>query len=584
MKFSDMLSEYIERTGCTAKEISELSGISAATLSRYRSGERVPDVNSTAFTSLCAAFSELSKDSDGKAELDIKEVRGDFISCDDVNTADREVFRRNLDTVMTVLNINASKMSAYTNYEASTIIRIRNGTRRPADPQRFAGGAAEYISVNADTPERLNALSALLGCKISAISDKNKRTEKVFEWLFSEHAENDADVTDFLNKLSEFNLNEYIKSVRFDELKVPSLPFRLYGSKSYYGIKEMMDAELDFLKTTVLSKSMAPVTMYSDMPIEEMSKNSDFTKKWIFGMALLLKKGLHLNMIHNVNRPFSEMMLGLEGWIPMYMTGQISPFYLKNPGGGVFHHYIIVSGVAALSGEAIAGHHAEGKYYLTRNRDEIEYYARRAAALLQNASPLMEIYRAENAKAYAAFTAAESTSDCPRRSILSAPPIYTASAETIEKLCEINAVSEDDRAKIISYYERKKDEIQNALARGITVNDEIPYFSREDFENCPPSLPLADIFLDKDIKYSYELYTDHLKRTEDFAASNSGYSLKTNCSCTFANLQIHIREGRYVIVAKERCPAIHFVIRHPKMCRAIENFTPAFRSIEKEQS
>lgn len=584
MKFCEKLNEYIDKTGCTAKEISELSGISESTLSRYRSGERVPDVKSDAFDSLCKAVAELSRREKGEITLDYYTVKDGFLSCLDINTADREVFRKNLDTAMTVLNINASKMSAYTNYEPSTIIRIRNGSRRPADPQRFALGAAEYISENADTPERLDALSSLLGCKSESISDSAQRTSKIFEWLFSEHADAEDDVSGFLGKLSEFNLNEYIKSVHFDELKVPTLPFRLHGSKSYYGIREMMEAELDFLKTTVLSKSDSPVTMYSDMPIEEIAKDSEFMKKWIFGMALLLKKGLHLNMIHNVNRPFPEMMLGLEGWIPMYMTGQISPYYLKNPGGGAFHHYIIVSGAAALSGEAIAGHHAEGKYYLTRNRDEIEYYARRAAALLQNASPLMEIYRAENAKAYAAFTAAESTSDCPRRSILSAPPIYTASAETIEKLCEINAVSEDDRAKIISYYERKKDEIQNALARGITVNDEIPYFSREDFENCPPSLPLADIFLDKDIKYSYELYTDHLKRTEDFAASNSGYSLKTNCSCTFANLQIHIREGRYVIVAKERCPAIHFVIRHPKMCRAIENFTPAFRSIEKEQS
>lgn len=131
-----------------------------------------------------------------------------------------------------------------------------------------------------------------------------------------------------------------------------------------------MEAELDFMKATVLSKSMEPVTMYSDMPLEEMAKDPEFPKKWMFGLAMMLKKGLHLNMIHNIDRPFAEMMLGLESWIPMYMTGQISPYYLKGVQNNVFLHFLKVSDAAALSGEAISDHQADGKYYLTKSRKE----------------------------------------------------------------------------------------------------------------------------------------------------------------------------------------------------------------------
>ena len=52
----------------------------------------------------------------------------------------------------------------------------------------------------------------------------------------------------------------------------------------------MMGSELDFLKSTVLSKSSAPVIMYSDMPMKEMAKDPEFPKKWMFGMAMMLKK------------------------------------------------------------------------------------------------------------------------------------------------------------------------------------------------------------------------------------------------------------------------------------------------------
>ena len=80
------------------------------------------------------------------------------------------------------------------------------------------------------------------------------------------------------------------------------------------------------------------------------------------------QKGLRINMIHNVNRPFSEMMLGLESYIPMYMTGQISPYYLNETPNQVFGHFLKVSGTVALSGECIAGFHNDGKYYLTKKK------------------------------------------------------------------------------------------------------------------------------------------------------------------------------------------------------------------------
>lgn len=59
----------------------------------------------------------------------------------------------------------------------------------------------------------------------------------------------------------------------------------------------MCDAELDFLKATVLSKSKEDVFMCSDMPMEEMSKIEDFPKKWMFGLAMILKKAKPLMQI-----------------------------------------------------------------------------------------------------------------------------------------------------------------------------------------------------------------------------------------------------------------------------------------------
>lgn len=43
MGFSDVLKLYLDKTKCTAKELSAASGISTSALSRYRSGKRIPE-------------------------------------------------------------------------------------------------------------------------------------------------------------------------------------------------------------------------------------------------------------------------------------------------------------------------------------------------------------------------------------------------------------------------------------------------------------------------------------------------------------------------------------------------------------
>ena len=52
MNFSQTLNGFIARLDCTASELCTAAGLSPATISRYRAGERVPDVQSATFSAL----------------------------------------------------------------------------------------------------------------------------------------------------------------------------------------------------------------------------------------------------------------------------------------------------------------------------------------------------------------------------------------------------------------------------------------------------------------------------------------------------------------------------------------------------
>lgn len=574
MKFSEKLNDYIEQLSCTGKDICNLSGISAASLSRYRNGERVPEFGTKSFEDLCCALAQISAQK-GELQITADAVKKAFVSCDDFVSTDKELLRKNFNTLLSALNVNLTQLCQYTNYDASAVFRIRNGSRKPGDAERFASAVASFVTRTMQMPSEIGAVAELIGCDIDEIYDLSVRYAKIKNWLLKQpvqKAEGNS-VSKFLSKLDDFDLNEYIKVIKFDELKVPSVPFQIPSSKTYFGIKEMMESELDFLKSTVLSKSSAPVIMYSDMPMKEMAKDPEFPKKWMFGMAMMLKKGLHLHQIHNLDRSFDEMMLGLESWIPMYMTGQISPYYFKNAPNDVFLHFLKVSGIAALSGEAVAGYHSDGKYYLTKVKREVEYYRKRAEEMLKNAYPLMEIYRSERKNELNAFLLADTKTAGKRRSILSSLPLYTISDELLNRILTRNNINAELKEKIKEYAKTQRQRMKIILENE-RIEDEIPDFVQENFTKNPPMLELSGIFCEEDIPYNEEEYTAHLKESMAFAEQNPNYTLKCSTAHAFHNLKIIIHEGQWVMVSKGKTPAIHFVIRHPKLRSAIECFIP----------
>lgn len=581
MRFCEQLNEYITRLDCRGKELAEAAGLSAPSLSRYRTGERTPGRGSAVstpgrgsavLTALSDALADMAK-AKALPDMDADTLYSAFLQCDEYAGTDKKMLRENFNALIEVMGLSVAKLCRCANYDPSAIFRFRRGERQPAEPEQFAAAVVSYVSREMDGPAQREVASALLGCAAEDLGDRAAYCRRVQDWLLGSHAPREDSVSRFLTKLDEFDLNAYIRSVHFDELKVPVAPFQLPTSRSYSGLRQMMDSELDFMKAAVLSRSTEPVFMYSDMPMTEMAQDPEFPKKWMFGMALLLKKGLRLQIIHNIDRNLPEMMLGLESFIPMYMTGQIEPYYFKAPQGGVFLHFLRVSGTAALTGEAVSGHHSEGRYYLTNNRAEVAYYRRRADALLENAKPLMEIYRADVASRLNAFLLADSRTPGRRRCVLSAPPLYTADPAFLTAVLQRHDVPAPDQERILAHAKSHREQAETILRDNEMVLA-LPRLTEEAFERYPMSLPLSGSFYERDIPYTYQEYLEHIDQTEQFAAVHPRCRLELTADSTFRNLQIVMHEGRWAMVSKEKSPAIHFVIRHAKLRSAIESFEP----------
>ena len=576
VNFKEVLNEYLKELNCSSKKLSNESGLSESVISRYRSGERTPVKNSEQLNKLTKALFNIAKDS-GKNKYTLDKIVSDFNIALPSDDFDYTTFSNNLNTLITSLNINTHEMSKYIVFDASHISRIRYGKAKPSNPVEFSNKICSYILNRYKNPDDINNLMMIIGCKKSDLSNE-KIYSTLFNWLTSEIVPVKNQISDFLHHLDSFNLDDYIKVIKFDELKVPNIPFYKAKTKHYYGIEEMKQGELNFFKGTVLSKSKEDIFMCSDMPMEDMAKDIDFGKKWMFAIAMCLKKGHHLNIIHNLDRPFNEMMLGLESWIPIYMTGQISPYYLSNLKNNIYNHLNYVSAAAALSGECINGFHNKGMYYLTTNKNEIEYYKEKSNLLLKKAKPLMEIYRESNIKEYHLFLKKDENIECDRTRYISSLPLFTISDELLIKILKRNKLTKEEINKIIKY-KNNEFKYMNSILKKNKVFDYIYVIKEDEFISDTPSLLSNNLFIDKTINYTYKEYIEHLKLTNEYAKNNKNYNILTEKDKTFKNITITILKNNHVIISKNSNPTIHFVIRHPKLVAAIESFNPLVKEL-----
>ena len=115
-------------------------------------------------------------------------------------------------------------------------------------------------------------------------------------------------------------------------------------------------------------------------------------------------------------------------------------------------HFIRSAGTVAIAGEAIYGKHGNGRYFVTKNKEDVRYYRTRAEDLLHRSLPLMHIYRKEKEESFHKQLRRLREKTGKYRIISTAPPLYTMSETLLKRILQHNMVSEPEYNKIISYH------------------------------------------------------------------------------------------------------------------------------------
>ena len=561
MKFKDYLQKDIERIGCSLSELSKASGLSSAVLSRYRSGERAPRKDSELLVQLCNGITELEQKAGLASTVQNRlAIYKAALSEDYVLNYDR------FDRLLKILHVSMKELSRELNYDASYLSRIRSGKRSPADPEQFAENVSEFF-IRSARPEELEIIG-----EIVQENDLLHLKSALQNWLIRKREAENRPIEFFLKTLDEFNLEEFSRSMRFEDIPGTE-PFALNDNNQMYcGIEQMRQAEYDFFRLAVQSSPETPLFMCNDMPLEEMAEDRNFTKKMMYLISTCLKKGFFLNVVHDINRSFSEMMIGLQAWIPVYMTGQIRPYYLPTAENSIYHHCLYVCHDAVLIGECIHGYHNHGSYLLSTEKDFLHNSMERASDILSLTRPLMSIYREPQRSEFDIFREEEFNKAGDRTILSCVPPLATLTHDLLIEILRSASISEELYEPIEQARKKELADLNLSLRKGKMVM-RLPELSEEEFKTYTPLLKLASMLQNIEVPYTWETYQKHIQLANDFAETTPGFELLYDQRSAFRNITIYVRDDELAMILKHKSPEIAFVITHPKMVNALHNFT-----------
>lgn len=557
MLYHEQLNRCLQEYRITAKELAEASGISVASVSRYRQGKCRPEPEASRklaeglLTLISARGIELTP-AQAEEIRQMLSVRRPVFSC------------TRFDLLLQTMHIQLKDLAGFVQFMPSYLSKIHTGQRSPADPKRFLSGLCSCLQQMHSSDSDLQRLCELTGC--TGLTDLQPALER---WLLGGASQQSEGVGSLLHQLDLFDPNEYMSRTHFDALDVPPPQPVPESHTDYFGISQMRQSHLDFFRMTMLSESEAPIFMHDDMPIEQLVQDPEWVQAWMTAILCCLKKGLTFRVIHNVDRPVGEMLIGLKTWVPLYMTGQIEPYYFPSAVTEVYSHMNFISGAACLCGEGVSGREADTWYELDTAAVKVDAAQKKAAALLRKAMPLMEIYNSEKAALYQQSVRERLAEKGELLILHPSLPLHSIPDGLLVKILERNHVPPEQAERIMRIAVKQQSEFERFIASD-TVTEVMPELTEAQFTVHPLRLYLADEFCEASLTYSYQEYCLHLE--ELLNIRHPRYRLLLRAEAGFRNIRIVLKRGKWAVFTKSQTPVMHFVIRNPKLLYAVQDY------------
>lgn len=411
----ERLGELMDRLGVTAAQLAPYAGFDRTNISRLRSGARMlagpesPTAQKlargiclyvrengklTEFFSLTGTGSTETSPDMEKALLFWLTGKEDDPLSEDEPAGGSSTFADRLNAVMNLTKTTGNRLSRLLNLDASLVSRYRSGTRTPKKNPETAALLSDILWNRVMQTNRLTQLSEIMQLPAEMIDDK-----MFLRWLCDFDVQRSGSISAAEKLLEAFNASPGIY-----DLPMPPIPERKSGSSSpepegsaadqerdYFGAAGLREAVVRFLDGAVTGKAKE-LWLYSDQNMSWMTGDPDFLRRWGALMARCVRQGIHIRIIHNIDRNLDEMADAIRSWAPLYLSGMIESYYCRKERDRRFSHTIFLCpGFSCIFACHVSGMEQEGIYRYAVDRNLLDVWQGAYQKLLEQSRSLSRI-------------------------------------------------------------------------------------------------------------------------------------------------------------------------------------------------
>ena len=590
MLFREKISLLLYELGVSNVTLSRASELDVSLISRFRSGERVPSRFSPQLDRLATGAATLAVQLGKSKRLceicgvpscedakDIYDALAAWINREDsglkpqrartaapgghraAGVLQQRAFADTLNALMNAAGVSNAELAHAMNTDAQHISRIRSGMRRPDLNGRLTSNICTYLCAHPATQRQRAALCEIAGVDLSA----NSETLYVALYnLLHPHADVDERIfTDnLLARLDE--QQEVIAGLDIGEF--PHIEGVHPEAVAYYaGSAGFQAAIMRLVRVAMDDAEVHELVFYSDQPCHVLSADEDFCELLASQIIVLLKRGVRLRVIHDLGQSPSALLHLFEKWMPLYLTGQVQPYFCRCPRDVRFSVSMFIAGrKAAVTSMCVTSALPISQYQFTENPMLVANMRVQFAALLRSCLPLTRMYLPHQAAAYldklAQFERAAGDTDV----LLTSLSIYSMPHGLFRRILARGDVPIDVARPLLNHHALSVQRAHRNLSL-YHVADYIALPPATQLAGGQVRVPLTGFLPGSELFYTPKEYGEHLAAMVQLMGKYPRYEIHVLPDQPFAGISVIMRQGVGALINKTIVPEVAFFCEHP---------------------
>ncbi|MEJ5229966.1 MAG: helix-turn-helix transcriptional regulator [Pseudothermotoga sp.] len=482
-------------------------------------------------------------------------------------------FSQRLSLLKNVLGVSNAALAKALSVDPSLVSRWKNGTRTPSRNSQHIDQIASFFAQHAKKDYQKLAICEVIGIPAQNL-EKESLKNIIKSWLDSVSMPDTNLIDGFLNKVGMFKTSPvHIQSDIASQSETEPTSGQKIECEIFYGVEGKQRGVMKFLSFALRNSQPSELLLYSDEAIDWFAYDKAYLSRLGGTLITLAMKGWKIKMVHTVTRDITEMLAAIDFWLPLYMTGSVTPYYNPKYREHYFRRTLfVIPKIAAFTCTTLEKFEQQTVNFLITEKQIVELLTQEYERFLSTCRPLMEIPQIGSDEL---FSLLEDFEEQPSNgfTISYAPSITTMPGELLEKILSRHQV--EMKEKIMAHWRKKSSLFERSLRKckmtHVLVLPSVESLTAGQAE-VPIELPEAGV----ELFYTPQEYVEHLESVISFLKKYDNYNLYLAPRTVSEGVFVAVKDQVGVVVFKKDPPVRMFAINHPDMTNAFYCYAEEF--------